>query len=76
LGGLALKQYAVIYEKGPTSWGAHVPDLPTCIAVGDTFEEVQGLISEAISLYIETLKEEGKPIPEPVTQVGCVSVAA
>ena len=52
-----------------------MPDLPTCVAVGKTFEEVQGLISEGISLYIETLKEDGKPIPEPVTQVGCVSVA-
>ena len=69
-------EYAVIYEKGPTSWGAHVPDLPICVAVGDTFEEVQKLIKEAIELYIETLKEEGKPIPEPVTQAGSVRVAA
>ena len=71
-----MKEYAVIYEKGPTSWGAHVPDLPVCAAVGDTLEEVQALIKEAIDLYIQTLKEEGRPIPDPVTQVGCVSVAA
>lgn len=71
-----MKQYVVIYEKGPTSWGAYVPDLPVCVAAGDTLEEVQSLITEAINLYIETLKEDGKPVPEPVTQVGCVSVAA
>ena len=70
-----MREFVVIYEEGPTSWGAYVPDLPTCVAVGKTFEEVQGLISEAISLYIETLKEDGKLIPEPVTQVGRVSVA-
>lgn len=70
-----MKEYAVIYEKGPTSWGAHVPDLPVCVAVGDTLEEVQTLIKEAIDLYIQTLKEEGRPIPEPVTQAGSIRVA-
>jgi len=71
-----VKEYAVIYEKGATSWGAHVPDLPLCVAVGDTLEEVQALIREAIEAYLNTLKEEGNPIPEPVTRVGSVSVAA
>lgn len=71
-----MKEYAVIYEKGSTSWGASVPDLPGCFAVGETFEEVQQLIREAIELYIEQLKADGTPIPEPVTRVGCISVAA
>jgi len=71
-----MKEYAVIYEKGPTSWGAHVPDLPICVAVGGTLEEVQKLIKEAIELYLETLKDEGKPVPEPATDVGKIRVAA
>lgn len=71
-----MKEYAVIYEKGPTSRGAHVPDLPICVAAGDTLEEVQKLIKEAIELYVETLKAEGKPAPEPVTDVGKIRVAA
>lgn len=71
-----MKEYLVIYEKGPTSWGAHVPDLPICVAVGDTLEEVEKLIEEAITAYVEFLKEEGKPVPEPVTQAGCISIAA
>ena len=52
-------------EKGPNSYGAHVPDLPGCVASAETREEVYTLIREAIALYVEALKEEGLPIPEP-----------
>ncbi len=57
--------YAVIIEKGPTSYGAHVPDLPGCVAAAETKEEVRSLILEAITLYVEALKEEGLPVPVP-----------
>ena len=57
--------YAVIIENGPTSYGAHVPDLPGCVAAAETRDEVYALILEAIELYLETLKEDGLPIPEP-----------
>ena len=60
-------KYAVIIEKGDTSYGASVPDLPSCIAVGETLEEVQRLIREAITFHIKGLREEGLPIPEPTT---------
>ena len=60
-------KYAVVIEKGNTSYGASVPDLPGCIAVGETLEEVQRLIREAIAFHIEGLREEGLPIPEPTT---------
>ncbi len=69
-------EYTVLYEQGPTSWGASVPDLPGCFAVGDTLEEAERLIREAIELYIEQLRTDGKPVPEPATRVGRVSVAA
>ena len=52
-------------EKGPNSYGAHVPDLPGCVAAAETREEVYTLIREAIALYVEALKEEGLPVPEP-----------
>ena len=58
-------QYIVIYEKGEDSYGAYVPDLPGCIAVGDTLEEVQRLIVEAIDFHIEGLKKAGYPVPPP-----------
>jgi len=57
-------KYTVIYEKGPTSWGAYVPDLPGVISVGDSRAEVERLIPEAIKLHLEGLREEGFPIPK------------
>ena len=57
--------YAVVIEKGETSYGAYVPDLPGCVAVAETREEVEALIREAIQLHLEMLQDEGFPIPEP-----------
>ena len=57
--------YAVVIEKGETSYGAYVPDLPGCVAVGETREEVEALIKEAIQFHLEMLQSEGLPIPEP-----------
>ena len=58
-------RYLVVVEKGPSSYGAHVPDLPGCIAAGETKEEVLSLIREAIEFHIDGLKQEGQPIPTP-----------
>lgn len=71
-----MKEYAVIYEKGVANWGAIVPDLPGCVSLGDTFEDVQRNVKEAIELYLEVLAEDGLPIPEPTTRAGKVAVAA
>jgi predicted RNase H-like HicB family nuclease len=62
-------RYAVIIEKGETSYGAYVPDLPGCVAVGETTEEVEQLIREAIAFHLDGLREEGLPIPEPTSRV-------
>ncbi len=69
-------QYMVVIEKGPTSYGAHVPDLPGCIAVGQSHDEVLTLIREAIELHIEGLQEQGLPIPEPSSTGELVDVLA
>lgn len=69
-------RYLVIVEKGPTSFGAHVPDLPGCIAVGETREEVLVLIREAIEFHIEGLKEDGLLIPAPISTSELVEVEA
>jgi predicted RNase H-like HicB family nuclease len=66
--------YTVIYEKGPRSWGAYVPDLPGVISVGDSREEVERLIQEAIELHIDGLREEGMGVPEPGSFAGVVEV--
>jgi predicted RNase H-like HicB family nuclease len=69
-------KYAVIVEEGQNSFGAHVPDLPGCIAVADTRAEVLELIQEAIQFHIEGLRQDGQPIPEPSSSVEYVEVRA
>lgn len=56
-------RYLVVAEKGPTSFGAYVPDLPGCVAAGESKDEVLALIREAIEFHLEGLKEDGQPIP-------------
>ena len=60
-------EYVVIFEKGENSYGASVPDLPGCIAVGETIEEVRELIVEAIEFHIEGLREDGEVVPPPMS---------
>ncbi len=58
-------KYMVVVEKSPSGYGAYVPDLPGCVAVGKTQEEVLRLIKEAIELHIESPEENGEPVPQP-----------
>ena len=69
-------KYAVIIEKGEGSFGAHVPDLPGCVAVAETKNEVLELIQEAIELHLESLREDGQPIPPASSSVEYVEVCA
>jgi len=69
-------KYAVVIEKGPTSFGAYVPDLPGCIAIGETRAEVVQLIQEAIELHLQSLQEQGDDVPLPVSSVEFINVAA
>jgi predicted RNase H-like HicB family nuclease len=67
-------KYTVIYEKGPTSWGAYVPDLSGVVTVGDTREEVERLIQEAVEFHVEGLRAEGLPVPAPASFAGEIEV--
>lgn len=58
-------RYAVVIERGPRSYGAQVPDLPGCVAVGETRAEVLGLIREALEVCLEAMEEDGEAIPAP-----------
>ena len=68
-------RYTVIYERGPRSWGAYVPDLPGLITVGESREEVERLIQEAIELHLEGMRDEGLPIPPPSSSAGEVEIS-
>ena len=69
-------QYLVIIEKGESSWGAHVPDLPGCIAVAETRQEVTALIKDAIAFHLEGLREYGEPVPLPASESECIEIDA
>jgi len=69
-------RYVVIVEQGEKSFGAYVPDLPGCVAVGETKEEALRLIREAIELHLEEMREEGLPVPEPSSSSEYVEVGA
>ena len=58
-------RYAVVIEKGARNYSAYVPDLPGCVSVGDTLEEVKTEIREAIAFHLEGMRKEGLPIPPP-----------
>jgi len=67
-------KYAVLIEKGPRSYGAYVPDLPGCIATGDTREAVTRLIRSALRLHIQFMRERGDRVPRPTSHCAYVEV--
>ena len=67
-------EYVVIVEQGDTSFGAYVPDLPGCVAVGESRDEAMQLIREAIGMHIESLRENGESVPAPHSFVEKIAV--
>ena len=61
-------RYAIIIVPSSDGYGAHAPDLPGCVAVGDTVEETTQLMKEAIEMHLRAMKDDGDPIPEPTSQ--------
>jgi predicted RNase H-like HicB family nuclease len=60
-----MMRYAVVIEKAGDNYSACVPDLPGCIATGETVADVERELSEAIRFHIDGLKEDGLPVPPP-----------
>ena len=61
---------AVVYERTPNNYGAYVPELPGCIATGQSWQEIQTMMREAIVFHIEGLIASGDPVPDPQMSVG------
>ena len=68
-------RYMVVIEKGPSSYGAFVPDLPGCIAAGETEAEALELIEEAIRFHLEDMLSGGLQIPSPASRSAFIEVA-
>ena len=68
-------KYVVVYEETPTGFSTYVPDLPGCVAAGETREKTERLTREAIAFHLEGLRESDEPIPEPGAWTGTVEVS-
>jgi predicted RNase H-like HicB family nuclease len=64
-----MKEYIVVFERSSTGWGAYAPDVPGCVAVGDTLAETENLMREALEMHFGSMLEDGDPIPEPKARV-------
>ena len=69
-------RYAIVIERTASNFSAYVPDLPGCIATGDSIEDVESRIREAIVFHLEGLREDGLPPPMPNSRVEYVDIAA
>ena len=69
-------RYLVVVEKGPTSFGAYVPDLPGCVAAAETRDEALALIREAIELHIDDLRQSGQRVPPPSSTGEVIEIPA
>jgi predicted RNase H-like HicB family nuclease len=58
-------RYAIVIEKAAENYSAYVPDLPGCVATGNSVREVEEQIGEAIRLHVEGMVEDGLPVPTP-----------
>jgi predicted RNase H-like HicB family nuclease len=68
-------RYAIVIEKANGNYSAYVPDLPGCVATGDSEAEVESLIREAIEFHVGGLRDDGLPVPPPSSKVEYVDVA-
>ena len=69
-------RYAIVIDKTENNYGAWAPDLPGCVALGDTVEEVEQRMRSAIEMHLAGMHEDGDPIPQPSAIVNYVDVAA
>ncbi|SJM95846.1 type II toxin-antitoxin system HicB family antitoxin [Crenothrix polyspora] len=69
-------RYAIVVEKAANNYSAYVPDLPGCVATGQTVEEAEREIREAIEFHIEGMIEEGLPVPQATSTVHYIEIAA
>jgi predicted RNase H-like HicB family nuclease len=66
-------RYAIVIEKTDTGYSAYVPDLPGCIATGDSKAEIEREMRDAIRFHIDGMKQDGLPVPMPTSSVEYVA---
>ncbi len=71
-----MKRYAIVVERAGANYAAYVPDLPGCVATGDTVEATERLLREAMEVHVAGLREDGLEVPEPSSVVDYLEVSA
>ncbi len=71
-----MKRYAIVVERAASNYAAYVPDLPGCVATGETVEATERLLRTAIELHVAGLREDGLPVPQPSSVVDYLEVSA
>ena len=69
-------KYLIILEETRTGFSAYAPDLPGCVAAGESAEETEELMRQAIQVHLEGMRADGEPIPPPHTRAAFVEVVA
>ncbi|MBC8485099.1 MAG: type II toxin-antitoxin system HicB family antitoxin [Bacteroidetes bacterium] len=69
-----MKKCLIIFEKTKTGYSVYVPDLPGCIATGETKDMAENNIYEAIKIHLEGLKKENIIIPESKSEAGTLYI--
>lgn len=69
-----MHRFLVVIEKAGDNYSAYCPDLPGCVATGDTYEEAETLMHEALMLHIDGFQEDGLPVPEPAAHAEYMAV--
>lgn len=69
-------RYAIVIENAGGNYSAYVPDLPGCVATGETPAATEEAIREAIAFHLDGMRQDGTPIPPPASRVEYVEVAA
>ena len=65
-------RYAIVIEKAENSYSAYAPDLPGCVATGETVVEVEREMHDAIGFHLDGMREDGMTLPEPKAIVDTV----
>jgi predicted RNase H-like HicB family nuclease len=70
-----VKRYAIVVEKAGSNFAAYIPDLPGCVATGETVEATERRLRKAIEVHVQGLREDGLTVPEPSSVVDYVEVS-
>ena len=69
-------KYLVVIQRTKTGYSAYSPDLDGCVAAGETRDEVERAMHEAIDFHLEGLRQEGCEVPQPHSYSTYVDVPA